>query len=97
MKTSVVVGAKALTTPTVCKRRDFLDGFFEPTLEMVDWYYRTPFTESVHMRKIDDHTSVIEIIELFGNKRISRSFTIGKSIKSMICRNYLFYHPMENR
>lgn len=97
MKSSVVVGAKALTTPTVCNQHHFLNGFLEPTLEMVDWYYRTPSTESIHMRDIDNRASVIEIVELNGNKRTSRSFTIGKSTKSMIYRNYLFYHPMENR
>ena len=95
MMTADVVGAKALTTPTVCYRPDFLDHFFEPTLEMVDWYYRTPFVDTIQMREVDEHTLVIEVVEISGNKRVNRSFTIGRSMKTLICRNYLYYHPMK--
>ena len=60
MAYSDVVGAKALTTPMFNNESNFLNDFNEPTLEMVDWYYRTSTTKTVHMRRIDENTSVIE-------------------------------------
>ena len=97
MRTLESVRAKALTPPMVSGQHNFLDGFYEPTQEMLEWYYGGPFVESVVASNVDEHTMVVGIIETSGDKRIHRSFTIGRSIKVLICKNYLFYHPMENR
>lgn len=92
MKTSDFARGLPLASPMVCDNH-FLD---EPTQEMIEWYYGSPTVESICATNIDEHTMVIGIIETKGDKKIHRSFTIGKSIKKMICKNYLFYHPMEN-
>lgn len=95
MRKSDGVRALALTTPVV-SNHSFLNQSYELTVDMVDWYYRTPTTQDIFMRDIDDCSSVVEIVENINNKIIIRSFTIGRKTKQLIYNNYMFYHSMES-
>lgn len=95
MRKSDGVRALALTTPVV-SNHSFLNQSHNLTICMVDWYYRTQFTENIFMRDIDDCSSVVEIVENIDNKIIVRSFTIGRKTKLLIYNSYMFYHPMES-
>lgn len=96
MNNLVEIGAKAPMSPVVCNQGYFLYEYMEPTLEMVDWYYRTSSTDIIYMREIDHYTLVVEITKLTENKRIHRSFTIGASTKELIYKSYAYYHRMGN-
>lgn len=94
-----ISGAKAPSSPELGRKSNFLFDLKNPTPEMVDWYYRTPITDTVTYHPIDERSSVVEITEKgFTNSgeptnRV-RSFTIGPRTKSIICKNYFYYHPV---
>lgn len=85
-------------TPLMLSNHSFLgsDVYREPTNEMIDWYYRTQSVRDIYISVVDEHTSVVDVIEVIGDNIISRSFTIGKIAKKSIYDNYMFYHPMES-
>lgn len=94
MRTADGVRASALTTPVV-NSHSFLYPSGEPTIDMIDWYYRTPSVKEINVRQLDEYSSVVEVSEVIDNKLVSHSFTIGKKIKTMIYNSFIFYHPME--
>jgi hypothetical protein len=72
---------------------DPTQNYGEPTLEMIDWFYRTSDTIDISYDDIDDRVSVVTITEQIGDKITSSTITIGKKDKNFICHNYLYYHP----
>lgn len=100
MVKSGYTGAKAPSSPELGKKSNFLVDLLNPTPEMVDWYYRNPYTDSISYRVIDDRCSVVIITEQgFTNSgeptNKIKSFTIGPNTKATICKNYFYYHPIE--
>ena len=84
------LGAKAPSSSSVCSNNDFL------TLDMIKWYYGDGNTVDVEMEKLNDREMVIIITEIFKDTLRIKRFTIGQSIKKMICNNYNFYHNPNN-
>lgn len=65
---------------------------YEPSFEMVDWYYSNSTTVVLDYEDLDDKCSLVSVLETFGDSEKRRSFTIGKGEKKLICENYNFYH-----
>lgn len=65
----------------------------EPTFEMIEWFYETENISVIHYEVIDDRTAIVYVVERIDKYQLSKSFTIGRSQRDHIYRNYTFYHP----